>query len=506
MSTTRWGGAGFTAKWIAVTLLNVSVLANAQSLPPIAEPAKPQNPTDKPTQPQDTPLSPTPTPVKSAAPVTPAPEPRPAPTPAVVSSPDTGWIRISGQAVNVRAKPDLNATVVARVPRDSVHFVAGRVDGWYMIVPPVGTFALVSMDVVARDGGTGIITTKESGSTVRIRAGSTAVNIADPLRSEVLTKLNPTATVQIIGEQPNWLQIAVPDGVCFYVSSEFAVPIAEETALAMGGRAPPVWARTGQVTGTPAGDSTVPPPAAEALRPVTQPQTHVAAAPAGVWSDRLRLAEAGVEAEARKPAPQQVWNGLINDLRGIAAQTEDDASAGRARSVLQRVEQYAAGASPSTPMPPVMAGGTTGQPTRTVETIDLSPGTTAAAKPSPAAVTPTAVTGSTGQPAATPPKTNAPPAADRVGFDAEGLMNPTFAIPAGPYGLRYKLEDPSTHKVRAYIEFPTELKINSTAFVGRYVGINGTSTLDASLEVPIYRVTRLTVLTPDRPIDRPRRP
>ena len=93
----------------------------------------------------------------------------------------------------------------------------------------------------------------------------------------------------------------------------------------------------------------------------------------------------------------------------------------------------------------------------------------------------------------------------RSEFDARGVLRPSFAVPAGPYGLRYKLQDPFTHKVAAYVEFPTELGVDVTTCVGKYVGVCGQEQTITGIGVSILRVTRLTVLNADGPADAPAR-
>ena len=71
--------------------------------------------------------------------------------------------------------------------------------------------------------------------------------------------------------------------------------------------------------------------------------------------------------------------------------------------------------------------------------------------------------------------------------------------------MRYKLQDPFTHKVAAYVEFPTALGLDIPACVGKYVGIRGEKQTIEGVKVSVLRVTRLTVLNPDAPIAPPPR-
>lgn len=86
------------------------------------------------------------------------------------------------------------------------------------------------------------------------------------------------------------------------------------------------------------------------------------------------------------------------------------------------------------------------------------------------------------------------PQPTRMGFDAQGVLRPTFALPAGPNGLRYKLQDPYTKKVRAYVEIPYDLSIDLKKALGAYVGIQGQAFNEPTTGVQVYKATAVTIL------------
>jgi|GEM_PF-6297583 len=92
----------------------------------------------------------------------------------------------------------------------------------------------------------------------------------------------------------------------------------------------------------------------------------------------------------------------------------------------------------------------------------------------------------------TPPASAAETATKR--FDARGVLKPSFALPAGPYGMRYMLKNPRSRRVSAYLEIPTELGVDTKSCAGKYVGVRGKLfTLDEP-RVSILRVTELVIL------------
>jgi hypothetical protein len=79
-----------------------------------------------------------------------------------------------------------------------------------------------------------------------------------------------------------------------------------------------------------------------------------------------------------------------------------------------------------------------------------------------------------------------------------GVLRPSFALAAGPYGLRYRLEQPITRRVMAYVEFDPLKGIDVSKMIGRYVGVTGARYRDEKTGVPVIRAERVTHLTASR--------
>jgi hypothetical protein len=366
------------------------------------------------------------------------------------------WLRVTADSVNVRSRADLNSRIVGRVSRDDVLEGRGSEHGWHKIVPPPGVFSVVAAQYIERVGeDRGLV---KVDTLLRVRVGSD-IQPRDPMLSEVQTRLEPGAEVRILGGlDGGWLKIAPPDGVYVYISGDYVEQVAAEVADRLRAAKP-----TGAVAASPASGTATGP----TTRPAERPDLS------GPWGVRLAPVLESIEAEQRKPSDEQVWEPLAIRLRPIAEQREEPQVARLAAAWLEkanrRIEQQA-GAREAGEIAR-QAERDRARYARELEEIRRAKDDLKA----------------------------------RPKFDARGVLRPSFVVPPGPYGLRYQLQDPFTHKVSAYVEFPTELGVDVTTCVGKYVGVRGEEQTVKGVNVSILRVTRLTVLDLDRPGDAPAR-
>lgn len=372
------------------------------------------------------------------------------------------WLRVTGQRVNIRSRADLNSRIVGRANHDDVLEGRGSENGWHKIVPPTGVFSLVATQYIERLGDDrGLVKVDTS---LRVRVGSD-IQPRDPMLSEVQTRLQHDAEVKILGQlDSEWLKIAPPKDVHVYISADYVEHITAEVAKRPRSAKPTADEPTTPATASPADVSKEPEPTTQ---PVEQPDLT------GRWGKRLGWILKLIEEEERKPQDEQAWAAVASHLQPIVNQREEPRVAQLAAAWLKKanrlIEHQAVARE---------ARRITGQTPPDQVRHDRAPDEIRRAegdlKPRPE-------------------------------FDARGVLQPSFAIPAGPYGLRYKLEDPFTHKVAAYIEISPELGINATGCVGKYVGVRGDKQSVEGVSVSILRVTRLTVLDPEKPATPPAR-
>jgi hypothetical protein len=229
------------------------------------------------------------------------------------------WLRVTAERVNLRSRADLNSRIVGRVNRDDVLEGCGTENGWHKIVPPGGVFSLVAAQYVERVGGDrGLVKVDTS---LRVRVGSD-IQPRDPMLSEVQTHLERDAQVRILGELTGgWLKIAPPEGVYVYISADYVEQITPEVAgrlRAAKAAAPPV-------------DSAA--PVQPTARPMEQPDLS------GPWGQRLSPLLQRIEAEQKKPADQQTWDAIKDELQPIADQREEPQVARLATAWLEKAHR-----------------------------------------------------------------------------------------------------------------------------------------------------------------------
>jgi hypothetical protein len=354
--------------------------------------------------------------------------------------------------VNLRSRPDVSSVPVAQVERDSFLRVTASSDGWLRVRPPKGVFCLVAAEYIEQQTPDRGVVSISSG-TLRVRTGSRVVDL-DPLASEAVALLERGETVQILGREGAWLRIAPPEGVYVYVAVELVERVPES-----------------QVEFLPAGEARVAFTPDRVTDETAAGETEPALA--SPWGRKLAAAEAAIRSEAGKPILDRAWEPILSDLRPIAAQQEELQVAARAAEWVEQLEQRIAHQSALRGQRQISEQQQQRAPQRREE-VERS------------------------RRAREQPTT-------RPGFDARGQLLPTFVLEAGEHGLRYKLQDPVTRKVSAYVEFPHESGIDVRSNLGKYVGVRGESYVDARHGVTIIRVADLTVLTtgPEKPAPTP---
>ena len=364
------------------------------------------------------------------------------------------WLRVTTDRVNIRSRADLNSQIVGRASQGDVLESTGIDSGWYAIIPPPGVFSLVASQFIERvDDTHGRV---EVDTSLRVRVGSD-IQPYDPMLCEVQTHLQRGAEVEILGSvNTDWLKIKPPAGVHVYISGQFAEEISEEEAR-----------RLNAIRVAEDNSEVAEPTQAEVvleLPPATQPgEVTDLSKP---WGVQLAEVQKEIEQLGRAEDQQRDWSGILEKLSSIARQTEEPEVAALAGDWLKRVEQQAQ-----------------------EEQASAVATQTMPEKPAPAEEAKTAELTVKVRQDEQPRKTDQQ-------FDAMGTLRVSYALPVGPFGLRYRLLNPSTKKVVAYIEIPSELGVNIKDCLDKYVGVKGAPFELQDPKVTIMRVTQLTILDP----------
>ncbi|MDO8630297.1 MAG: hypothetical protein Q7R41_07375, partial [Phycisphaerales bacterium] len=127
-----------------------------------------------------------------------------------------GEAEITANDVYVRSGDSLNHYTICKLKAGDRVTVVGERGEWYEILPPEGTFSLLSGDYVdTTDNQKGVV----NGNNVRVRAGS----LLNENKYTVQALLSKGVEVTILGRNPDgFLRIKPPQGATVWVSRAFA--------------------------------------------------------------------------------------------------------------------------------------------------------------------------------------------------------------------------------------------------------------------------------------------
>lgn len=361
------------------------------------------------------------------------------------------WLRVTADELNVRTQPDANSIVVARIPRDTVLRSLGLRFGWERVEPPANTFCYVAAEYVRLEGDAeGVVATQTGG--LRVRAGSHARDL-DPAQSEVLGLLERGTRVRVVGRDGAWLRIGVPEGITFYIAGQHVQRISSDVAARLEAARMPR------------------PPDAAGPAPASQP---VAAEPAltGPWGRKLAVVETDLMAEGRKPPLERDWARFVTQLEPLAAQREEPVTARLAAAWLLDLKQRIAdqNMARATAELSERAARERAQHERELERIERLR-----------------------------EQTTSRPATDAAGLLLRSYLGGT----ATRYG--FKLQDPVTQQVVAYLDLETAPDLDLAELLGQYVGVQGRRHPDADLGADVIQVRRIEAVRREEAASQPAR-
>ncbi|MEK6797960.1 MAG: SH3 domain-containing protein [Planctomycetota bacterium] len=363
--------------------------------------------------------------------------------------------------VYVRSGDSLNHYPICKLNAgDRLTVVAERGE-WYEVLPPDGTFSLVSGDYVdTTDGQSGTI----NGDNVRVRAGS----LLNENKYTVQTMLTKGDVVQVLGRNPDgFLKIKPPRGATVWINKQF-VSI-EGAVKAKDSRDAPVASATPGTKPEPVSPADPPradSPGSGVLAMPTLKKSPSASSPVSpLWWKRFEEADEALRAELeRSPAEQNIVV-AVDRFRPIAEQNEDgyakEYAEARLAEMKNRVDLADA-------IQAVRRLGDDADAKR-IEFMNNRAGIPHPTVPVPA------------------------------GIHIQGELRTSALYPPGSSTVRYRLIDPTTSEGRTvgYVEIPGDTSIRVEEFLGRYVGVRASKSRlqpDSIDPVPIYVADELVPL------------
>lgn len=391
--------------------------------------------------------------------------------PAVAQQAGSG--EITANDVYVRSGASTNHYTICKLNAGDRVTVVGEEGEWYEILPPPGSFSLISGDFVdSADSKTGVV----NGDNVRVRAGSSL----NENKYTVQTMLNKGTTVSILGANPDgFLRIAPPPGATVWVSKAYVAMLG---SAAMGtdniDDAPVVEpkAKPSTVLGAPTA-----PPSGSSASPrradAVEPPRGMTPGPAGAYDHQLdtlshseqlrqlKAAESELRKEMSKPLYERAFDGLIEQYRQITAAAEDEIVTSYAKGRVTQLSE----------MKDVVE--TAGRLRTLDEEAELRRQRFMEER------------------ARIPQYGASAPGA----LDAQGELRESALFAATSIPRRLRLVDPALTPPRtvAYVEIPPGVTLNLQEYVGRYVGIRASSRRvppGGVDPVPIYVVSEMIML------------
>lgn len=366
-----------------------------------------------------------------------------------------GYGEVTANDVYVRSGDSTNHYTVCKLDAGARVAILGQRGAWFEIVPPPGTFSLISGDYVdSADNQTGLV----SGDNVRVRAGS----MLNDNKYTVQTMLKKGAPVTILGRNPDgFLRIKPPAGASLWIHSDFvarikAAPGTVPTGASATGTGSAPQAKTASVGGV-LGSAV---PAGAGSR-----RAGATLAGSTPWREQLDEIDVAAKAEVAKAPVGRDFTDVIERYRVVSQQSEDEYARVFAVTRLEQIDNMVTLAA-------------------AVQKIQRL-GDAADAK----------------RRAYLSDRATIPPVAplDPSGIQIQGELRVSALYPPGSTIRRYRLIDPTASFARTigYVEIPPGSDIDPAGFLGRYVGVRASQRRlqEGGVDpIPIYLAIELVLL------------
>lgn len=353
-----------------------------------------------------------------------------------LTAPGLGIGTVNANDVYVRSGDSLNHYTISKLKSgDQVSVVSQRGD-WYEIVPPEGTFSLISGDFVdTTDNQSGVI----NGDNVRVRAGS-LLNENKYTVQNLLTKGTP---VTILGRNPDgFVKIKPPQGATVWINRSFVTLSGAEKIAAT---AKPAETTDAAPEATTEGATTVPPSVhASATKSAEKLAAPMPAAATTALRRQVEEIDVAARTELAKPIEQRQFEPIAKRYEPIASQSDDSFAQQYAKTRLEQVNHLAELTKAVDRMRSVDQEATSQRRNFLAERGLI---------PEP-------------QPELTP-----------AGIEVKGELRISALYPPGSPTPRYRLLDPDDPNGRTigYVEIPKDTNITVNTFLGKFVGVRASA-------------------------------
>ncbi len=374
-----------------------------------------------------------------------------------------GEAEINANDVYVRSGDSLNHYTIIKLKAGDLVTVVGERGEWYEILPPEGSFSLVSGDYIdTSDDKTGIV----NGANVRVRAGS----LLNENKYTVQALLNKGAEVTILGKNPDgFLRIKPPPGATLWINKSFA-QLTNDSRPA-GAASPDAVAPTAE-TSRVLSDAPSAPSGTIVASPIpAKPSSTPIAARASTTASqaqhrKLSELDTALSKEFAKPVAERNFESFMAQYRTIIAEAGDEFIQQYAQRRLEELQTA------------LEATSSIGHWKRIEEIAEAKRREYRTAR--------------AGIPEAAP----AGPS-----IEAKGELRISALFPPGGTPERYRLVDPSTagERTTAYVEIPAGSNIRVNDYLNKFVGVRA---LERRVQsggvnpIPIYIADDLVLLEP----------